>query len=76
MRALQRPSGHVTGAPLITSCHIDENSVKETLIDVCYVSVCFELPCLLPAFLQLPQYAIKQLKFRGFVNLISKILEI
>ncbi len=37
MRALQRPSGHITGLPLITSCHIDENSVKATLTDVRYV---------------------------------------
>lgn len=36
VRALRRPSGHITGLPLITSCHIDENSVKATLTDVRY----------------------------------------
>lgn len=37
VRVLQRPSGHITGLPLITSCHIDENSVKGMLTDVQYV---------------------------------------
>lgn len=53
MRALQRPSGHITGLALITSRHIDENSVKDAPTDVRYacdsVSVCvfvrFKPPC-------------------------------
>lgn len=36
VRALRRPSGHITGLPLITSCHTDESSVKVTLADVQY----------------------------------------
>lgn len=32
--ALRRPSGHITGLALITSCHTDESLVKVTLADV------------------------------------------
>lgn len=36
VRTLWRPSGHITGLPLIMSCHTDESLVKVTLADVQY----------------------------------------
>lgn len=38
-----RPSGHITGLPLITSCHIDESSVRAALPDA-WCGCAFGLP--------------------------------
>lgn len=42
--SLPRPSGHITGPPLITSCHIDEKSLKEGVFQMYTASCVFTLP--------------------------------